>query len=402
MHQKDIDSFLYLGYFLDYYNSLNLLDISTINKDRYNKMSINDLLKLASNLFMESINKLYIQNKKHVVPISGGLDSRAILAALLEFTEASNIYTYTFGTPNTFDYEIGNKLAHIVGTKHLNLPLTEYKYNQEELLDISKRIDHQTVLFHHPPIWKLDKLFSSFTVWSGFFGDALTGANYVIKDSIEVNKVMELFLNRNKYQDEILLTLNEINLMKYLVKDIKLIKNKINLYEYLMLDRELKFAGPHVLIKGFNFKTPFLDREFVNFFLSINERYRKNQLLYKKMLIYKFEKLFSYPVKNNHGLSLKAPRIFIYTKRIYNKIKRIINNSNPYINYLDFDEKIREKKDLQEIIRENIYDLYDRHIIDWLDVRKIFEDHINKKTNYGKALVLLSSLEIHMKAKKEV
>jgi len=78
---------------------------------------------------MNEISKLFISGKKHVVPISGGLDSRAILASLLKFTEAANIYTYTFGTPSTFDYEIGNLIAKETGTMHTSFPLNDYIFS---------------------------------------------------------------------------------------------------------------------------------------------------------------------------------------------------------------------------------------------------------------------------------
>ena len=34
--------------------------------------------------------------------------SRAILAALLKFTDSNNLFTYSYGSPKAYDYEIGN------------------------------------------------------------------------------------------------------------------------------------------------------------------------------------------------------------------------------------------------------------------------------------------------------
>ena len=44
----------------------------------------------------------------HIVPLSGGLDSRAILGGLLDAGLKDQITTVTFGTLGTWDYDIGS------------------------------------------------------------------------------------------------------------------------------------------------------------------------------------------------------------------------------------------------------------------------------------------------------
>ncbi len=83
MNQKNLNSFLKLGYFLDYKNENISIDVSNIDNLKYQNISEYDLLNIASSLWNEAVNKSFSLNKKHLVPISGGLDSRAILATLL-------------------------------------------------------------------------------------------------------------------------------------------------------------------------------------------------------------------------------------------------------------------------------------------------------------------------------
>lgn len=59
-----------------------------------------------------------------LVPLSGGLDSRAILGAVLECKPASDILAVTFGMPGTFDFEIGARLARETGLAHRALDVT--------------------------------------------------------------------------------------------------------------------------------------------------------------------------------------------------------------------------------------------------------------------------------------
>ena len=67
------------------------------------------------------------------------------------------------------------------------------------------------------------------------------------------------------------------------------------------------------------------------------------------------------------------------------------------INYLDFNEKIRTKKDLKDVIINNVMDLKQRNIIEWINIEEILNNHLTNKGNYADALIVLASLEIHLK-----
>jgi hypothetical protein len=171
-------------------------------------------------------------------------------------------------------------------------------------------------------------------------------------------------------------------------------------------NRQLKYVAPHVLMKGFVYKTPFLDKEWSTFILSVDNQLRYNQRLYKKILLKVFPKAFSYKTKTNFGLPIDANNAYVFAKRAQAKVKRIINNVYPIfinngINYIDFDDGIRERPDLNKIVYENIMDLQKRNMVDWINIEKIWDDHINKRGNFADALIVLTSLEIHLKNKKE-
>jgi len=65
-------------------------------------------------------------------------------------------------------------------------------------------------------------------------------------------------------------------------------------------------------------------------------------------------------------------------------------------------KELLNRSDLKNIIHENIMDLKQRKIIDWIDIDSIWDRHINKKANYADALLVLASLEIHLKAGKKL
>ncbi|MEK6477769.1 asparagine synthase-related protein [Catalinimonas sp. 4WD22] len=403
---SNLNSFLQLGYFLDFKPKDELFQDFDVDKSRYESSSHHELVHLGSSLILSAIEKNFAYNQKHLVPISGGMDSRAILAALLQFTEAENIYTYTFGTPNTLDYDIGNEIAEHVGTKHNAFNLLKYQYTLNELLDISSRVQKQTVLFHHPPIHIIDSTYPDHIIWSGFMGDPITGSHLPTLPASSLEKAKESFIAKNIYVKSVDLREHTESYFFDLIDYYGI--QDISLEETLdFLNRQTKFIAPHVLMKGYQYKLPFLDRDFVNFFLSVPSNFRKNQSLYIDILLNKFPELFSLRTKNNLGLPLRASKNRILRKRISNKAKSLIRHlwaspPNLNINYLDFNRAIREKTDLKLLIITCIKELQHRKLIPWLNLEDLLNAHLNKEKDIADALLVLTSLEIHLKAGKKI
>lgn len=83
-------------------------------------------------------------------------------------------------------------------TNHVSHSLAEYKYYTHELVDISNRIDHQTILFHYQPVHEVDKYFEVFSHWSGFMADPLDGSHLsrIFKSILKISLQEILILNQ--------------------------------------------------------------------------------------------------------------------------------------------------------------------------------------------------------------
>lgn len=394
--QKNINSFLQLGYFLDYKNPDLSFDFSGVDKEKYTGATEQELIEEGSKLWLEAISENFKSNEKHLVPISGGLDSRAVLAGLLKHTDAQNIHSYTFGTPKTLDYEIGSYIAKKLGTKHTNFDLTQYQYTQEELEDISLRVDRQTVLFHHAPIWEIDRKYTGFRLWSGFGGDAFTGVKYKQDESTSVECAFEKYLKNNRYVKSMELRNPRVSKEEY-TSSIRPWAG-VSYDELIVFDNiVLKFEAPHVTLKGFDYVLPVLHEPWLNFMLSIPNKYREGQYLYKEILLHTFPKEFSWKTKTNLGLPLKASQARCFFKKVENKIVHTMRLKSKSTNYLDFDYHIRNKPDLRAVISANVMDLKKRNVVSWIDPEKILNAHLSGKANHADALIVLASLEIHLK-----
>jgi hypothetical protein len=399
MRRENLNSFLEFGYFLDYKNQSYKIDLSNTHREEYINSTEEELVDEGIRVWEETINSQFNLNDKHVVPLSGGIDSRAILATLLKFTEAKNIYTFTYGTPGTLDFEIGNQIAKKVGTNHHKLPLTEYSYQLDDLIDISKRVDHQTALFMHGPVDVIDKEFKNSTVWSGAIIDVFFGRHQHNKKANNWNDAILNSFKENQYVKSIKLSNCDYDDYKKLVEYDTRFENDFELEHIIdLMNRQTKYIAPHVLMKGLNYKVLF-NSTLSDFANSVPYKYRENQFLYKKMFMKAYPELFSLRTKSNLGLSLDASSQAIFLKRVQNKVSRTFGLSkNSGVNYLDFNEKIRTKKDLRDIICSSVIDLKKRDIIDWINIDSILSDHLSGKADFADALIVLASLEIHIKS----
>ena len=120
----------------------------------------------------------------HIVPLSGGYDSRIILAMLLKLGLKDQIKTVTFGTPGTFDYEIGSNIAKQLDIEHHKIDLSSFIFQKRDLDNFMRNSDAW--------IWPFDTFFNSLintkfgddvTYWRGFLGETLAGAFYPEKES---------------------------------------------------------------------------------------------------------------------------------------------------------------------------------------------------------------------------
>ncbi len=405
MTRDSLLSFLFYGHMIEKRSfPINIQDQYT-NKELYYDQPFMKLVKIGVKIWKSVIKEcLEKYGDAVIVPLSGGLDSRAILCGLLDCLLPSEIITYTFGVPGAYDFLIGNNIAKKYGTRHCTFDLTYYDYTYKNLLDISRRVDGKTALFHHAPISLIqENIPCSAFFWSGFMGEALSGAHLPEQESLSWERAKTRFVSRNVFSRSIKLVPLGFNSEAQLPQ-IPWFGSEILSYDD-QLDfgiRQQCYVKPLVLIEGFNYCTPFLHPKWINFILRVPRRYRRNQYLYKEILKTAHPKLFSLPTKTNNGLPLAAP----VWKRVHQTGRMWLRSAakrympwakcsvSPHVNYIDFDDGLRERDDLKNVVHENIQDLISRGIIDWIDLNDIWKLHQSRQGNFADALTLLASVEI--------
>jgi len=409
--RSEINAYLLFGYSLDFQNPDYKIDFSGVDKGKYSQISEKDAVREGIRKLESVFDDLYVPGEDIVVPLSGGVDSRLILAFVSRFREVSGIRTFTFGTPGTLDYDIGNRLAKQYGTRHTSFPLDQFTYNMDELIDISRRFRYQSPLFIHPPVWKLEELYPGCTIWSGVNAGAVVGSFILQSPSRTILEAKTRFLRKGAFVKSLnLCTGNASSLIQGM--DFEAMEPEVLTYDeqVFFTQRSEKHLAPNVLIKGFHYKTPFINNQFMDFMLSQRKAFRLGKHLYKRIAYHAFPDFFTDGIEGNYGFRIDSRGPMVELKRkwhsLQNKMAKRLPKywryTSPMINYIDFNEGIRKRKDLKKIVCSSIHDLKARNLVTWIDPEEIFNRHLAYKGNHADALIALASLETHLKAGKKL
>ncbi|QIR06509.1 7-cyano-7-deazaguanine synthase [Salinivibrio costicola] len=395
MTHDHVKFFLNYGYFPREFNQT--IHFNCIDED-FSERSRKDLSKVAAELFLESISKLYKSNERHLVPLSGGFDSRVILSALMRFTEAKNIYAYSYGAKGTLDYEIGRKLAQKIGVNHLSFDMQSYQFDIEDLLYNSNAIKQQTVLFHNPPLSIIDSLFENFHCWSGIIGDVVAGSAFSYNSSKNQSGAILKYLDTKKYAIDAEPSSNE-SLKNFISNSILSGNTNLTLDEKLVLtERYENFYKPIICSGNMVFNKPFVNSKFSDFMFNLPVTLRENCKLYYEFIKFFDPELYAFPVKKMLGLSMEASQLAFHYHKSKIRIKKKIGMDKIRLdtNYFDFNYKYFNESKFERLVNDQIYDLNQRGIIDYIDLDSVIEQFAAGKVSV-ETIKTLVSLEVHLK-----
>jgi Asparagine synthase len=407
LNDAQIQSFLRLGYFFGYGPQRYPADLSRIDKAAYAQVPKRELIALGKHKLRESFEVLFQpgRSREQVIPLSGGLDSRLILACLLEFTEARNIHTFTYGVPGSYDYDLGCRVAREAGTRHATYSLDSLTYHEDELLESSVQSHSQSILFHAPPLRELLRRYSESIIWSGYIGDLVAGSHLHKKPSSTAEEAKLRHLRGRAFVRSTKLYTWEDSAFLPFIAGGDSDPHRLTRDEQVTFAEVFRLIEPIVLMPGLEYRTPLINTPWMDFMLSVPNEFRFGEALMIEIACAAFPKLFGLPTKTTRGLPLGAHPMLVKLKQQSDRVLKVAHRLFPSIRYPcliydDFNEAIRQRRDAREIVLGNVERLKQRGVVPWVDFDGLRRNHLSRLRNHGDALITLASLELNLRARE--
>jgi len=342
----------------------------------------------------------------HILLLSGGLDSRVILGALLEHVPPSQIIIATYGIPGAWDFEIAKFITRRFGLRHELFNLVGESWDIDQLIKAATRLTLPVSVYQSYVRQKINNHFGTECIyWSGFLGDAVGGRSNSspFYDKLEVVKfIFEKDYPGRMYSDKE----SWNNIINKILVEIPW--DRLNQPKY-HLEQQLNFGiverddtRPVVIVNGFNFRTPFLNKDWVAFMSNVPYKWLYDKYLYKRIIMECYKELSKLPAKATAGMPLNSSKQKVFFGKAIARIKPYIVRRDPYrshprISYINWRESLCHKGPLQETVYTTLESLKKRTIFNNEDIDKWWQEHLSRQKDHTIWIMNLSSLELLIK-----
>jgi hypothetical protein len=346
---------------------------------------------------------------QHVIPVSGGLDSRFLLAILAEAGLGERLVAATFGIPGTFDFDLAPPVARAVGVRHEAFELGRLRLTRDELLATARRAPWTLTLEAHYNHQIPLRFGSGATYWSGIMANAIAGVD-LDEPSADWRTACVAFGLRARVVPAVRLTPPGFDPCSVLPAAPLLEDSVLTYFEQLFAFLRYPCRlEPALLPAGFRFRTPFRHAAWVDFLLRAPRELRRGQRLYHAIAERSNPRLFALPAKNQLGLARSSPAWRLGLRRARLKAERLFaarfpgrpGRPNPKLNTVDFDHALRAGAELAALVEEALERLAARQVVDWLDPLELLRRHRARTANLGEALTVLAALEFNLTVEEE-
>jgi len=359
--------------------------------------------------FFQNLNT----NGKNIHWLSGGLDSRLILAYLIENKVAIEMII-NFGDKKSKNYKLAQKII-----AHYNLQNIVSHYLITSDLIVPGAINHiwktegsSSHLNAHIP-FMLKQISGDLVIYDGYAGDVVLGANHWAKTKKEVGdftNYIRLKLYRQALTPEFFSKLSAFQNKEYLrikktipdVEEDLLQQYKETIYHENYVRRTARSGGVKI---GEDFGVvhyPFMIKEIYNACIQTPVNERRNHKLYETFIQQFFPDISTIP---STSLDKKKLRSTTLLTKIFTKIRIVSVGIFEYVfkvrikkqtSYVDPDEWLRNDKNYRDLITSVLTSEYTakRGYFDIKNISEMIDQHLKRKHDFGYVFAKLFDLEI--------
>lgn len=363
-------------------------DLQPLPRDAFEE----DIVEELGRLWLQAVRRR-VDDKRIGVLLSGGLDSRAVLAAIP--SKHRPIHAVTFGIPGCDDHRIARRVAALKGARHHFLEIGKGDWLKERFQGVSWT-DGELNLMHMPGIEVRHMMPEYFdVVLSGAWGGGvLVSGRYHFELAQAPWYISKLRKNNN---------LIDPRKQKEVVARYLAFVRRLGSAHALYIQQELRrltLCGLLLLANYVENRLPFADKDFLEFVFRIPLRYKLDSSIYKKMLLRLFPEFYQDIPWQKTGVPITANDLRVHFSKlmrigIYTMSKLGLHYKH-WPDFTDYNRWMRAdpaRKQIQQILL-NPEALY-REYLPASEVIAIVRKHMEGRANY-EVLSLLLTFEIYL------
>ncbi|UCC38737.1 MAG: hypothetical protein JSV96_13050 [Candidatus Aminicenantes bacterium] len=344
-----------------------------------------ELVEELGSLFKQSVRKRVKRKEKIGISLSGGLDSRAILAAVPE--DYKPLHTFTFGQEGCDDIKIARKVSEIKGAAHHFCNISHENWLEQRTGNVWATDGNLNLLhMHASQCISLMKEFFDINL-NGFAGDVVLGGSFLRANNLD-----------KKIDSKIIYDVEEYEIQTENFKHWYMI-DKTD--PYFINNRERRFinSGTVLIAKEIEQRKPFFDNNLIELVYGIPDALRYKSYIYIKMLLNDFPQYYKNIPWKKTGFPIGWSKTRQFSVKVKNKISReigrLIFKSPELRDYTDYPLWIRQDpaKSFFEKVLLSENALYSGYI-DRNKIQDYVRDHMEKKADYHNELCLALTFEL--------
>ncbi len=318
-------------------------------------------------LFRRSVQRRLKDNERVGMQLSGGLDSRAILAAVPE--KHHPLHIFTFGREGCDDARIAKTASKVKSDEHHAVLLDVQNWLRSRFQGIWVTDGNMNLLHMHATSMHSASEYMDICL-NGLAGDVVLGGSYLkevhLDDFISSEIVRKMTQCRNK------------------VGNFKKWYSIRKTDPYVCNNRVRRFtnAGTILLAQKVEHRHPFFDNGLIELVYSFSDNLRFGSSIYKKMLLSEFPEYYRNIPWQKTGYPISYPdgqvKMLKFKDRIRNKIGRMLGRGKDFKNYTDYSAWLR---------REPARSVFEKHLkgpdrlyVEYISVTEVesrFDAHMN-------------------------
>lgn len=348
-------------------------------------MSLDEAAEQLGDLLDKAIKSRKFGDYRVGLGLSGGFDSRAILAA----THKDNPPTYTFGIPESTDVKLARQVAKLAGVSNVHYDMRVENWLSKRFSGVWKT-DGMLNMYHMHYSHLMDEIPKLLDVnLSGFIGDGVLGSTYLTKKGKTfLNQRINHSIARHYYGKFYEFTNPDDDFFDL---------DKIDIYLIYNRGRRLTGLGAEEANKTIVQRMPFLDNDLMDFSYSLSDDFRKENQVYHKALLLKYPDFYKNIPHATSGVSISSDPNFIFrSKKLYNRwlwiLKYKMGIATSYTDVYNWLKTPETAMFIREVLNSKSALYPNFTSIDFVEA--YVEPHLSGKSNFTKKIMGALTMEI--------